>query len=172
MNEKITPASGSNCNHGSSPEQSIQTFLIEHPFLRGMTQHQLRIIGDCARQTHFEPNEVIFREGDPADRFYLIQRGKVALESYAKDTGMGLIQTIEAGEILGWSWLFPPCFWHFNARALEATDAIFVYGTILREECESDHDLGYELLKRMAEVMMRRLQATRRHLLELSGFPA
>ena len=72
---------------------------------------------------------------------------------------------MEAGEVCGWSWLFPPYHWHFDARAVEPTEAIFFYGTRLREQCENDHDLGYELMKRMASVIIRRLQTTRRHLL-------
>jgi CRP-like cAMP-binding protein len=91
------------------------------------------------------------------------------LESQVKDVGQAVIQIIGAGEVLGWSWLFPPYLWHFNARAMEATDAIFFYATPLREECESDHELGYELMKRMAEVMVRRLQATRWKLLGISS---
>jgi CRP-like cAMP-binding protein len=78
---------------------------------------------------------------------------------------MTRIQTVGPGDVLGWSWLFPPYFWHFNARVLQPTVAIFFYATPLREECESDHELGYELFKRMAEVMLTRLQATRRQLL-------
>ena len=66
--------------------------------------------------------------------------------------------------MLGWSWLFPPYYWHFDARAVEDTEAVFIYGTPLREECESDPELGYEILKRVALVMMKRLQATRRQL--------
>ena len=116
--------------------------------------------------TKFKPGELIFREGDPANRFYLILEGKVSLESHARETGVTPIQCVEDGEVLGWSWLFPPYYWHFDARAVEATDAVFFYGTPLREECEADHDLGYELVKRMAEVMMKRLQATRRRLIE------
>jgi CRP/FNR family cyclic AMP-dependent transcriptional regulator len=149
----------------------IQALVSQHPFLAGMSAHQLRILGDCSMQSHFEANELIFREGDPADRFYLINRGKVALESRT-DRGLTFIQSIGAGDVLGWSWLFPPYFWHFDARALEPTDAIFIYGSMLREECESDHDLGYELTRRMAEVMLQRLQATRRQLLELPGMPS
>jgi CRP-like cAMP-binding protein len=117
---------------------------------------------------HFTTGEMIFKEGDPANRFYLIQKGKVALECYTKEKGETLIQIISSGDVLGWSWLFPPYCWHFNARALEPTEAIFVYATPLREECESDHELGYELFKRMAEVMLARLQATRRQLLHRS----
>ena len=117
-------------------------------------------------QSQFNAGELIFREGDPANRFYLIQRGQVALESSLKDRPAVRIQTIGAGDVLGWSWLFPPYYWHFDARTLEPTSAIFFYGTRLREECEKDHDLGYELMKRMAGVVLQRLQATRRQLLE------
>ena len=114
----------------------------------------------------FEAGQQIFQEGDWANRFYLILDGEVALESSVKDRGIVPIQTIGAGEVLGWSWLFPPYYWHFDARALRPTTAIFFYGTRLRERCEQDHDLGYGLTMRMAEIMMKRLQATRRRLLE------
>ena len=161
MDSKSPPVPGVK-NAAARP---LETRIHEHPFLKGMSPHQLQILSDCAMATHFNPGEVIFHEGDPANRFYLIEKGTVALESYVKDHGMTQIQTIGVGEALGWSWLFPPYFWHFNARALEPVEAIFLYATPLREECECDHELGYELLKRMAEVMLTRLQATRRHLL-------
>jgi CRP/FNR family cyclic AMP-dependent transcriptional regulator len=170
MDAKAKTQGSAGPKDGQPASSPIQPLVGQHPFLAGMSEHQLRVLSDCAMQSHFEANELIFREGDPADRFYLLNRGSVALES---QTGHGLafIQTIGAGDVLGWSWLFPPYFWHFEARALEPTDAIFIYGSMLREECESDHDLGYELTKRMAEVMVRRLQATRRQLLELPGMP-
>ena len=134
-----------------------------------MSPHQLRLVSDCAMPAQFDAGELIFREGDPANRFYLILKGRVALESYIKDKGTTEIQGIGAGDVLGWSWLFPPYFWHFNARALYPTEAVFIHGTPLRDECESDHELGYELMKRMAEVMVTRLQATRRQLLDPPG---
>ncbi|PYJ01574.1 MAG: Crp/Fnr family transcriptional regulator [Verrucomicrobia bacterium] len=149
--------------------QSIEVLIRRHPFLEGMSPHQLRLLSGCARQSHFDTGELIFREGDPANRFYLIQNGKVALQAHTEDRGLISIQTIGPGDVLGWSWLFPPYFWHYDARALEPTDAIFIYGTPLREECETDHELGYELLKRMAAVMMKRLQATRRQLMAFPG---
>ena len=88
------------------------------------------------------------------------------MEAHAREHGLTPIQFVEDGEVLGWSWLFPPYYWHFDARAVEDTDAVFFYGTPLREECEADHDLGYEMVKRVAEVMLNRLEATRRHLVE------
>jgi CRP/FNR family cyclic AMP-dependent transcriptional regulator len=152
---------------GEPSVRSLESMLRKHPFLNEMTPHQLRLLSDCSMQTHFKVGELILQEGDPANCFYLIQQGRVALESFISEKGNTPIQTIGAGEVLGWSWLFPPYVWHFNARALEPTDAIFIYATPLREECESDHELGYELMKRMAEVMLKRLQATRWKLLGL-----
>jgi cAMP-binding proteins - catabolite gene activator and regulatory subunit of cAMP-dependent protein kinases len=148
-----------------SSRSVIEHIIKSHPFLDGLDPHQYRILTDCAMQVRFGPDEIIFREGDPANRFYLIQKGLVALESHTRDRGLIRIQTIGAGDVLGWAWLFPPYFWHFDARAIEPTEALFLYGTPLRDECDTDHDLGYELVKRMAQVMMKRLQATRWQLL-------
>ncbi len=169
MNAKIEDNKSADTAAQSPPEGSLESRVKAHPFLQGMNAHQYRILSDCAMARRFPAGEVIFREGDPANRFYLIESGKLALESYVKDEGMKIIQTIGAGEALGWSWLFPPYFWHFTARVLEPTEAIFLYATPLCEECETDHELGYQLLKRIGAVMLARLQATRRQLLSPHG---
>lgn len=140
--------------------------IASHPLLRDLDPAWHRLLGDCAMQTSFEAGSLIFHEGDPANRFYLIQDGKVALETMAREGERALIQTIGAGDVLGWSWLFSPYYWQFDARVVEPVKAIFFYATPLREECEADHDLGYELMKRMAGVMLKRLQAARRQLLK------
>src|SRR6185369_15417955 len=150
----------------TSAIQALERVLDAHPFLAGMKPEHLRSLKDSAMMMFYQPEEVIFREGDPANRFYLVQKGKVTLESNRRESEPVRIQTIGPGDVLGWSWLFPPYYWHFDARALEPTEAIFFYGTRLREQCEQDHDLGYELMKRMTSVIIQRLQATRRHLLE------
>jgi CRP/FNR family transcriptional regulator, cyclic AMP receptor protein len=107
-----------------------------HPFLAGMNRAQLALLTDCAMPTHFKKGQTILREGEFANRFYLIESGKVALES-GSDFGEPLvIETIGSGDLLGWSWMFPPYVWQFTARAVEPTTAIFFYGTILREYCE------------------------------------
>ena len=141
-----------------APSESV---IAKHPFLEGMSPHYVRLLCDCSLPTKFAAGELIFREGDTANRFYLLQKGRVALEAYVQHKGHTCIQVLGAGDVLGWSWLFPPYLWRFSARALEPIDALFIYGTPLREQCESDHDLGYELMKRTAQVMMKRLQATR-----------
>ncbi|MHA3771464.1 Crp/Fnr family transcriptional regulator [Verrucomicrobiota bacterium sgz303538] len=145
---------------------NVSDFIASpHPFLTGMCGEHLRVLAGFAMQTHFAAGTVIFREGDIANRFYLIQRGKVSLESRSNGSPPIPIQILGPGEVLGWSWLFPPYTWHFDAWAIENTDAIFFYGTRLREECETDKAFGYELMKRVSEIVIHRLQATRRKLI-------
>jgi len=144
--------------------EQFEKEVAAHPFLIGMGEQHIRLLADCAMRSHFHAGGVIFREGEAANRFYLIERGKVALESSTLGEPIQ-IEEIHDGDLLGWSWLFPPYAWHFTARALADTNAIFFYGTILREYCEKDHSLGFELFKRMSSVMLRRLQAARQKLM-------
>lgn len=157
----------------SAPREAaaLENQIAAHPLLRGMKPEHLKVLAACAMPAQFKEGELIFREGEPANRFYLLEAGKVSLESHAQDEPSVTIQTIGVGDTLGWSWLFPPYYWHFDARALEPVKAIFFYGTWLREYCEQDHDLGYELMKRMAEVVIRRLQATRQQVLDARRLP-
>jgi len=150
----------------ASAFKAVEAVIAEHPFLHGLKPEHLRLLTQNAMRMHYAAGELIFREGDPANRFYLIEEGHVSLESPRRDENGVLIESIGAGDVLGWSWLFQPYYWHFDARATEPTSAIFFYGTHLREACEDDHDLGYELMKRMAQVVIRRLQATRQRLVK------
>lgn len=145
--------------------EPMATRVAFHPFLVGMNRAQLALLTDCAIAVHFQKGQIIFREGEMANRFYLIETGKVVLESSEGHGDPLLVDTIGAGDLLGWSWIFPPYVWHFTARAVEPTQAIFFYGTILREYCERDHSLGFELFKRMSAVMVKRLQAAREKML-------
>lgn len=147
--------------------EPMPTRVALHPFLAGMNRTHLALLSDCAMAAHFKPGQTILREGEVANRFYLIESGKVVLES---GEGFGepvIVETIGAGDLLGWSWMFPPYVWHFTARAVEPTEAIFFYGTILRQYCERDPSLGYQLFKRMSPIMLRRLQSARKKMLSL-----
>jgi len=146
--------------------KTLETTLIEHPLLEDLSAPHRKLLFDCSMRAEFKAGELIFREGDMANRFYLIESGAVSLETMGEEKPYR-IQLVEAGGVLGWSWLFPPYYWHFDAIALEPTKAIFFYGTRLREECERDHDLGYELMKRMSQIVIKRLQATQRKLIAL-----
>ncbi len=139
--------------------------LAAQPFLKGLSAPQLEVLAGDALAVEFKTDEVIFKEGEPANRFYLIRSGKVILESLTdSEHEPVMIETVGAGSAIGWSWLFPPYYWHFTARAITPVRAIFFYGTRLRDQCENDHSLGYELTKRMNLVVIERLQATRKQL--------
>ena len=155
----------------AAPEDSavgaVESIIAGHPFLRGLRPAHLHLLADSAMRMRYDAGQLIFREGDPANRFYLIEQGRVSLESHRRDETPAQIQVVGPGDVLGWSWLFPPYYWHFDARAVEPTSAIFFYGTRLREQCEQDHEFGFEMLKRMTQVVIQRLQATRKQLLSV-----
>ena len=115
--------------------------------------------------------DVLFREGEPANRFFIIDSGLISLRIGIPDRGMVQLQTIRAGEVLGWSWLFPPYCWHFDAITLQATEALAFDGACLRGKCDANHELGYQLMNRFASIITDRLQATRLQLLDLYGVP-
>lgn len=140
---------------------------MEHPFFKGLEPRYLQLIVGCAANVRFDAGQFIFREGEEANQFYIIRHGHVALEISTPERGSLVVQTIGEGEVLGWSWLVPPYRWHFDARAVELTRAIALDGKCVRTKCEEDHDLGYELMKRFAQIVMQRLQATRLQLLDV-----
>lgn len=144
--------------------ETLESIIAAHPFIQGLSAAHVKSLGEYAMRCDFAADEIIFRQGDPANRFYLILEGTVALETRGASGTRTLIQEIGAGDVLGWSWLFPPYYWNFDARAVTPVKAVFFYGTRLRENCEVDHDLGYELMKRMAEIVIVRLQSARKRL--------
>ena len=149
----------------NSPIEQIEQRLAAHPFLQGMLPHHIKLLAQSAAPTHFEAGQIIFKAGEPANGFYLIECGHVALEGSVWEHGPITTDLVSAGEPLGWSWLFPPYLWHFDARATEPTTAICLSGTLLRQHRDEDLMLSHELFRRMSEVMVRRLQAARRKLL-------
>jgi CRP-like cAMP-binding protein len=148
-------------------KKTIDQILAEHPFFQGFAPEQVQLIAGCAQNAHFKADTYLFREAETASTFYLLRSGKVALETSLPGPGVVTIETINAGEVVGWSWLFPPYTWHFSARTVEDVLAIVFDGGCLRGKAEQDHHLGYTLAMKFAEVMMRRLQATRLQLLDI-----
>lgn len=148
-----------------------ESTLAAHPFFHELDIETIRLISDCATETCFGPGEVIFHQGEEANRFYLLQEGRVALELFVPERGVVTIQTLGSGELLGASWLFPPYLWTYEATATERTRAIAFNANCLRGACEEDHDLGYELMKRFARILVERLTATRLQLLDVYANP-
>ncbi|HET7442735.1 MAG TPA: cyclic nucleotide-binding domain-containing protein [Terriglobales bacterium] len=147
--------------------ETLEAILAKHPFFDRLEQRHLDLLVGCASNVRVDAGQFILREGEEANHFYLIRHGKVALEIFAGHRGPITVETLEDGDIVGWSWLFPPYRWRFDARAVEITRAIALDGKCLRTKSEQDHDLGYELLKRFARIVEERLQATRLQLLDV-----
>lgn len=149
--------------------ENLERILMEHPFLAGMNPKHIQTLVGCASNVAFKENEYIFKEGKDANSFYFIRHGRVQIETHVPQKGPIIIRSREAGEILGWSWLVPPYKWHFDARAVELTRAIVLDGKCLRDKCDKDHDLGYEIMKRFNIVIAERLEATRFQLMDVYG---
>jgi CRP-like cAMP-binding protein len=149
--------------------ENLERVIAEHSFFQGMEERHIRFIVGCAKNVRFEEGQNIFREGDPADHFYFIREGLVAVELTIPHRGRTIVQTVGPGEILGWSWLVAPYRWHFDSQALLVTRALAFDAKCLLAKCEEDHDLGYEMLKRFAHVVSERLEVTRLQLLDLYG---
>ncbi len=115
---------------------------------------QIEVLASLAMEVHFEPGQLIFRQGDPANRFYLILQGRVELEIGVQDGSEISMRSLGPGDEAGWSWLLTPGFFRTNARAVVPTRTLFFYGTVLRQHCEDDHDLGYEIMKRVIEAVV------------------
>jgi CRP/FNR family transcriptional regulator, cyclic AMP receptor protein len=160
-NEHKTSAAIATFNPASS---HLLTLIAQQPFFKGLNEHLVQLLADSAMEMQFKPGDWIYRQGDPANRFYLILEGKVLIESEMKEHGMIPIRTLGPGDDLGWAWLFPPHYMHFSACAIGPTRTIFFYGTRLHEKCDANHELGYQLMKRVAEVVVRNLNATQQRL--------
>jgi CRP-like cAMP-binding protein len=148
---------------------SLEHILGEHPFFQGLSEGHLAVLTGCAANVVFGAGDMVFREGQPADRFYVIRQGRVGVEVAPPAGGPITVETLESGEVLGWSWLFPPYTARFDARALTLVRAVSLDGACLRGKCESDKSLGYELMRRFAELVVRRLESTRVQLLDVYG---
>jgi CRP/FNR family transcriptional regulator, cyclic AMP receptor protein len=143
--------------------------LQEHTFLKGMPEQHVSTMIEGAEEKVFSAGEIIFREGEPANRLFLVHEGKVALETREPQKRDVLVAELGAGEVLGWSWLVPPYVWHFQARATEQTRATVLNGAHLLVASERNHSLGCELMKRISQVILEVLLAAQKRLLE-SGF--
>lgn len=149
--------------------ETLERLLAEHHFFQGMEKRHLQLLVGCASNVRFEEGQYLFRQGEAANNFYLIRHGKVAIEVHAQERGSIILQTVSEGDVVGWSWLVPPHRWMFDARAVEPTRGIALDGTCLRQKSEEDHEFGYVLLKRFAQVMTERLEAARLQLINIHG---
>lgn len=153
-----------------TPMQTIEQYLPEHPFFKGLAPDLVEFLAGCARNVHFKDGEILFKEGDKADTFYVIRKGRVAIQVHNPSKGGGnIVDTADAGDVVGWTWLVPPYRWLFDATASEEVSAVAFDGQCLRTKCDDDPAVGYALMQRVALVMYERLEAARLRLLDLYG---
>lgn len=149
--------------------ESIRELVEAHPFFDGLDPSLVHTVAECGRNRAFPAESYLCREGQPADVFYILRRGRVALEVSLPDRGSVIIDSAGVGDVVGASWLFPPYRWQFDARAVEPVGAVELDAACLRGKCDADPVLGYDLMKRFAAVVVRRMASARLRLLDLYG---
>ncbi len=149
--------------------RSVGDVLTTHPFFAGLDEELVRQLEGCSHNIRVRTGDYLFREGEAADRLFVLRRGRVALDVHVPGRGERIVATVDAGDVVGWSWFVPPYRWFFDARAVADVSAVSVDATCLREKCEADPALGYALMQRVAQVMYERLQSSRVRLLDLYG---
>lgn len=149
--------------------KTIKDLLTEHPFFEGLGENYIDIIAGCGKNVNFGAGKYIFNEGESADSFYILREGNVALEIASSGYKPITIQTLDRGDVFGWSWLYPPYRWFLDAKTIDAVRVVAMDGKCLRDKCEDDPKLGYELMKKFSRIIAQRLQATRLQLLDMYG---
>jgi CRP-like cAMP-binding protein len=149
--------------------ETIDRVLEQHPVFTGLQPDYFELIAGCGRNVAFDAGVYLGREGEQADEFFIVRRGKVAVEVNVPDRGPLVIDTAGPNDVVGFSWLFPPYRWRFDARAIEPAGVVALDGACLRGKCQEDPRLGYELVMRFADVLLSRLDAARLRLVDLYG---
>ena len=141
-------------------------YLSTHAFFSGLSEEYIELLSEFATQKHVVKGHVLFQQGKPADKFYLVREGKVSVQVPALVGPVLELQILGENQMLGWSWLIPPYRWNFLARAVEDTEVIEFDGVAILANCERDPKFGYELFKRFTALMSDRLNAARQKMMD------
>ena len=143
--------------------------LLNHPFFAGLDPTLVHEMVAKAEERSYDVGEMLVREGRPAEEFFLVQEGKVALEVGSADREAITVETIGRGELLGWSWLVPPYRWRFDARATKPTQVIAINAAAARYALAAHPATAYQFLLKFLPVIAERLENTRVQLLDIHG---
>lgn len=148
---------------------TVTEHLEQHCFTRDLPPSVRDVVAQHSRLRDFPEGTWLFREGSPATEFHLVVSGRVAVSMHTPGAGEQVVDTVEACETVGWSWLVPPYRWFFDARAVTDVTAVTVDAVALRDRAEDDPAIGYALLRAVNAVMLARLQAARVRLADVYG---
>ncbi len=151
--------------------QRLEDLIAEAPAFAGLERSQLEVIAGCGTNERADAGRYLFREGGPAERFYLIRKGAVAVEIAAPGREPIVVETLHAGDVTGLAWLFEPHRSQFDVRVAAPAALTAFDGVCLRGKCDADHELGYQLMRRFAVLAAERLEATRLQLLDVYANP-
>ncbi len=149
--------------------ETVEPILGAHPFFKGLEPRLLQLVAACATKVQFKPGEFLCRDAEEARQFYVIYHGRVSVEIFSQRRGPVIVQTIGDDGVLGWLWFLKPYHWHLDARAMELTRAIALDVRGLLKQCEQNHDLGYELMKRYAHSLAVQFRVTKLQLMDMYG---
>ena len=149
--------------------EAIADRVLRHPFFAGVDPTLIHAMVSKAEERTYAVGEMLVREGRPAEEFFLVEDGKVALEVGAADRAVITVETIGRGEILGWSWLVPPYRWRFDARAIKPTQVIAINAASARYALAAHPAFAYQFLTKFLPVVAERLENTRVQLLDIHG---
>lgn len=147
--------------------ETFEPPVAAHPFFAGLDPRFVAQMAACVTQACYRTGEFIFHEDESADRFFLLCEGHVALQIAAPGRGAASFLTLGPGDVFGVNWMAAPYRWFYDAKAIEPARALVLDANCLRQKCEADHDLGYELMKRVLPVLIDRLHSCRLQLLDL-----
>ncbi len=150
---------------------------IKTPFLKGISPKFRDLLFQKASVKEFSEGDFIFKDGEKADKFYLVLKGKVNILAEEQDVRFdtesttGILQTLQKGDVVGWSWVIPPYRWRFDARAAADTQLLVFDGERVRKLMAKNNSFGCEIYRRLAPVMNQRLVASRLKLQIFGGRP-
>lgn len=146
--------------------QSPAAQAREHPFVRGFEPHEIDKLAALARPVRFAMDDIIYREGEECDDFYLVVSGRVILE-ITPPSGTFTFGTVEAGDEFGWTAMLGSHDRVLQARALQDTQVLAFDADALRTLCETDPAFGYDLMRKLLSAAVERLQAVRLEIMDL-----
>lgn len=146
--------------------QSISEYMLSHEFFSELNEDSMLILCKYVRPLEIKKGQLLFRQGEHADNFYIIRNGHISVQIPALMGPTLEIQTLSKDQVLGWSWLISPYQWHFQAKAERDSSLLEFNGSKILARCELEPKFGYELLKRFAVLMSDRLDASRQKMMD------